>query len=29
MAEGKKAYILYADILHTVKHLTDEQADKL
>lgn len=29
MAENKKGFVLYADILHTVKHLTDEQAGKL
>ena len=29
MAENKKSFILYVDIIHTVKHLTDEQAGKL
>lgn len=26
MANGKKAFVLYCDIRHTVQHLTDEQA---
>jgi len=29
MAENKKSFILYVDLIHTVKHLTDEQAGKL
>ena len=29
MAEGKKAFILYCDLLHTVDKLTDEQAGDL
>ncbi len=29
MAENKKGFILYADIQHTIKHLSDEQAGKL
>lgn len=29
MAEGKKSFLLYCDIAHTVEHLADEQAGKL
>jgi hypothetical protein len=29
MAENKKGFILYADLIHTVEHLTNEQAGKL
>ena len=29
MAENKKSFVLYSDIIHTVKHLTDEQKGKL
>ena len=29
MAENKKSFILYCDLIHTVKHLTDEQKGKL
>lgn len=29
MAEGKTSFVLYCDIIHTVEHLTDEQAGKL
>lgn len=29
MAEGKKSFVLYCDIKHTVDHLTDDQAGKL
>ena len=29
MAENKKSFILYVDLMHTVKHLTDEQAGRL
>lgn len=29
MAEGKKSFVLYADYIHTIQHLTDEQAGKL
>jgi hypothetical protein len=29
MAENKKSFLLYCDIIHTVKKLTDEQAGKL
>jgi len=29
MAEDKKGFILYADLIHTVEHLTDEQAGNL
>jgi len=29
MAEGKKSFLLYVDIYHTVKKLSDEQAGKL
>lgn len=29
MAEGKKSFVLYCDIAHTVTHLTDQQAGKL
>lgn len=29
MAENKKSFVLYCDLLHTVGHLTDEQAGKL
>ena len=29
MAENKKGFVLYADILHTVKYLSDEQAGQL
>lgn len=29
MAEGKKSFLLYCDIKHTVEHLTDDQAGKL
>jgi hypothetical protein len=29
MAEGKKSFLLYADVNHTVKHLTEEQAGQL
>jgi hypothetical protein len=29
MAEEKKGFILYTDVLHTVEKLTDEQAGKL
>lgn len=29
MAENKKGFVLYADTLHTVKHLTNEQAGEL
>lgn len=29
MAEGKKAFVLYCDIVHTVDQMTDEQAGKL
>lgn len=29
MAENKKSFILYCDLIHTVEHLTDEQAGNL
>jgi len=29
MAEGKKSFLLYCDLIHTVKHLTDEKAGEL
>lgn len=29
MAENKKSFILYCDVIHTVGHLTDDQAGKL
>lgn len=29
MADNKKSFILYTDLIHTVRHLTDEQAGKL
>ena len=29
MAEEKKGFILYSDIIHTIKKLTDEQAGVL
>ena len=29
MAENKKAFVLYADVLHTIKYLNDEQAGQL
>jgi len=29
MAQGKKSFILYADLIHTVKKLPTEQAGKL
>lgn len=29
MAEGKKSFLLYADIIHTVRHLTDDKAGLL
>jgi len=29
MAKDKKSFVLYADQIHTVKHLTDEQAGQL
>ena len=29
MAENKKSFLLYCDLLHTVKKLSDEQAGKL
>ena len=29
MAENKKSFILYCDIMHTIEHLTDETAGKL
>ena len=29
MAENKKSFLLYCDLLHTVKKLNDEQAGKL
>ncbi len=29
MAENKKSFVLYTDLIHTVKHLTDEQKGKL
>ena len=29
MAENKKGFVLYADLIHTVKLLEDEQAGKL
>ena len=29
MAENKKSFLLYCDIIHTIEKLTDEQAGKL
>jgi len=29
MAENKKSFVLYSDIIHTVKHLSDEQKGQL
>lgn len=29
MAEGKKGFLLYADIIYTIEHLTDEEKGKL
>ena len=29
MAENKKSFVLYTDLIHTVQHLTDEQTGKL
>ena len=29
MADNKKSFLLYCDLIHTVKKLTDEQAGKL
>lgn len=29
MAENKKSFVLYADLIHTVKHLSNEQAGEL
>jgi len=29
MANGKKSFVLYCDLIHTLEHLTDEQAGKL
>lgn len=29
MAEGKKSFVLYADLIHTVKHLSKEDAGEL
>jgi hypothetical protein len=29
MAENKKSFLIYCDIIHTVKHLTDEEKGKL
>ena len=29
MAENKKSFLLYCDVIHTVEHLSDEQAGKL
>lgn len=29
MAEGKKGFVLYCDLKHTIDHLTDDQAGKL
>lgn len=29
MAVDKKSFVLYSDIIHTIKHLTDEQKGRL
>lgn len=29
MAKDKKGFVLYADLLHTIEHLTDDQTGKL
>lgn len=29
MAENKKSFVLYCDVIHTISHLSDEQAGRL